>query len=83
MTREFVLSACSANAGEYQLRIGGICYHVCKDYLTDACFKLELCKSRIDGGSGLWATPALHQLRSRTGDKSSSWLQLDQPFLRR
>lgn len=45
VTREFVLSACSAKQGEYQLRIGGICYHVCKDYLTDACFKLELCKS--------------------------------------
>lgn len=45
VSREFVLNTCGAKEGEYQIKLGSICFEVKHTYTEEACFKFKLCKS--------------------------------------
>ena len=45
VTRQFVLSARGAQATDYKITLGGVCYGMTNQVLDEACFEFELCAS--------------------------------------
>ena len=43
VSREVVLTSRGARSGDYQLEVGGVCFGIGVNYITDDCFKLKLC----------------------------------------